>query len=195
MKKQISHILFFLFTATLVAAAGVLAFNGLHQNSENKTAMREINLSLDDRNVAHVLDTVQFFEEPCYTYCQLELVDKDQNETVDILSKTIVKVANEKGDFENIDERSIKEFPANKSLNLMVEKYTLKRKMVNSSPSFFVTVESFHTRIYQSEILGIDFQSNTSTHTSFTQEDYDWMKIFCLEHKTISLPHADSHRL
>lgn len=188
MKKQVSHILFLVLTAVLVTAAGVLAYSGLHQNAANHAKLADQSLSLDEKNMDPVLDTIRFFEQPCYEYCQVSTADSDCEDAVDVISKTIVKVENDKGDFENIEESSIKKFPANKSLNLMVEKYTLKRKMINSNPSFFVTVESFNTRIYQSDILDIDFQSNNSLHTSFTREQYDWMKAFCQQDDAITLP-------
>lgn len=178
MKKQVSHIVFFLFTASLVTAAGLLAFNGLSQDVREEAEVSKNQLSLDEKPSDSALDTTRFFEKPCYEYCQLESTGEG-DEQVDVLSKTVVKVENDKGDFESIEESSIKEFPANKSLNLMVEKYTLKRKMIDSNPSFFVTVESFNTRITQSDIFGITFDSEKSFQTLLNDDQLDMMKAYC----------------
>ena len=183
MRKQISHILFFLFIATLVTAAGLLTFNGFKSELTGQSHVQKINLSLDDQTVESALDTARFFEKPCFEYCTLES-SKEDNSQVDVLSKTIVKVENEKGDFEDIEKASIKRFPANKSLNLMVEKYTLKRKMVNSAPSFFVTVESFNTRIQQSDFVGFNFSKNNPYETSLGQDQFDLMKSYCTQFGT-----------
>lgn len=178
MKKQISHILFLLFTAILVTAAGLLTFNGFKSELTAQNHVQGTNLSLDDQSVESALDTTRFFEKPCFEYCKLESSLED-NSQVDVLSKTIVKVENEKGDFEDIENTSIKKFPANKSLNLMVEKYTLKRKMINSAPSFFVTVESFNTRISPSDFIGFEFSKNNPYETSLGQKQFELMKSYC----------------
>lgn len=178
MKKHISHILFFLFTATLVVAAGLLTFNGFKNELIAQNHVRKIDLSLDDQQVESALDTARFFEKPCFEYCKLES-SKEDGSQVDVLSKTIVKIENEKGDYEDIEKSSIKKFPANKSLNLMVEKYTLKRKMINSAPSFFVTVESFNTRMSQSDFIGFDFTKNNPYETSLGRDQFDLMKSYC----------------
>ena len=183
MKKQLSHIFFFLITTTLVTAAGLLTFNGFKSEYNAQDQVKKNNLSLDDQPAEIALDTSRFFEKPCYEYCQLESSNEDDSQ-VDVLSKTIVKVENDKGDFENIEKASIKKFPANKSLNLMVEKYTLKRKMVNCSPSFFVTVESFNTRIDQSDFISFDFPKNTNYETSLGQNQFDLMKSYCSQYGT-----------
>lgn len=178
MKKQINHILFFLFAATLVTAAALLTFNGFQSELTAQTHVQKNNLSLDDQPLKSALDTARFFEKPCFEYCKLES-SKEDNSQVDVLSKTIVKVENEKGDFEDIEKTSVKKFPANKSLNLMVEKYTLKRKMINSAPSFFVTVESFNTRISQSDFNGFNFPKANPYETSLGQDQFDLMKSYC----------------
>ncbi len=178
MKKQLSNIFFFLFAAVLVTAAGLLTFNGFQSELTAQNHVQKNNLSLDDQSVESALDTARFFEKPSFEYCKLESSNEDKSQ-VDVLSKTIVKVENEKGDFEDIENTSIKKFPANKSLNLMVEKYTLKRKMINSAPSFFVTVESFNTRISRSDFVGFDFPKTNPYETALSQNQFDFMKSYC----------------
>ncbi|MCG3761052.1 hypothetical protein EXA21_16605 [Vibrio cincinnatiensis] len=178
MKKQVSHILFFSLASLLLVSAGILGINGLNSDFSKNDKVSEHNLMLDEPTVQHVLDTVRFCEEPCYEFHQYESIQED-NTQIDILSKTIVKVENKNGHFEDIDNVSIKKFPANKSLNLMIEKYTLKRKVINSNASFFVTMESFNTRIDRSDIFGIDIETNPGFETSLNANQIEQIKIFC----------------
>ncbi len=175
MKKQTSHIIFFTLASLMLVSAGILGFNGLNGNFSESDEFAENDLMLDEQPTKHVLDTARFCEEPCYEFNQIES-KQEGDAQVDVLSKTVVKVENNNGDFEDIDGASIKKFPANKSLNLMIEKYTLKRKVINSNASFFVTMESFNTKIQRNEIFGIDMQSNPELETSLNADQIRQIK-------------------
>lgn len=188
MKKQFSHIIFFSLASLLLVSAGILGINGLNSNFTESDEIAEDNLLLDEPATQHVLDTARFCEEPCYEFHQLESIQEDDTQ-IDILSKTIVKVENKNGDFEDIDNVSIKKFPANKSLNLMIEKYTLKRKVINSNASFFVTMESFNTRIERSDIFGIDIETTPGFETSLNADQIEQIKLYCADEAILkSLP-------
>ncbi|NEN23997.1 hypothetical protein G3O08_10850 [Cryomorpha ignava] len=180
MKKQVSHIIFFSLASLLLVSAGILGINGLNSDFSKSEEIAEHNLLLDEPAVQHVLDTVRFCEEPCYEFHQLESTQEDDTQ-IDVLSKTVVRVENKNGDFEDIDNVSIKTCPANKSLNIMIEKYTLKRKMINSNASFFVTMESFNTRIERSDIFGIDIETNPGFETSLNADQIQQIKSFCAD--------------
>jgi len=188
MKKQVSHIIFFSLATILLVTAGVLGINGLNSEFSHIEEVSADNLLLDEPAIQHVLDTTRFCEEPCYEFYQLESIEEEDSQ-IDILSKTIVKVENKNGDFEDIDNVSIKKFPANKSLNLMIEKYTLKRKVINSNASFFVTMESFNTRIERSDIFGIDIETNPGFETSLNADQIEQIKNYCADEAILkSLP-------
>lgn len=188
MKKHVSHIIFFSLASLLLISAGVLGINGLNSDFSQLEEMSADNLLLDEPSIQNVLDTARLCEEPCYEFHQLESIEEDDSQ-IDILSKTIVKVENKNGDFENIDNASIKKFPANKSLNLMIEKYTLKRKVINSNASFFVTMESFNTRIERSDIFGIDIETNPGFETSLNADQIELIKNYCADEDILkSLP-------
>src|SRR5690554_2049597 len=157
MKKQFGHIVFFLIASVLLTSAGILAFNGMQTDFEKSEKALSESLCLDEIEVTNVLDTAKYCHEPCYQFKQLETrVEGDTQ--IDVLSKTIVRVENTNGDYEDIDNVSIKNFASNQSLNLMIEKYTLKREVINSNASFFVTMESFNTKIERKSLFGIDVQ-------------------------------------
>ena len=178
MKKHFGHIIFFVLASVLLTCAGILAFNGMNsdfEQAENKISER---LCLDEAPVKNAMDTVKYCDEPCYQFKQFE-TSVDGDTQIDVLSKTIVRVENTEGNYEDIDEVSIKKFPANKSLNLMIEKYTLKRQVINSNASFFVTMESFNTKIEHNAVFGIDIQIKPDYETSLNADQIDHIKAIC----------------
>lgn len=186
MKKHTSHIIFFVLASLLVISAGVLGINGLSDDFSDIEEVSSNRLMLDETPEASILDTTKYLEDPCYEFCQLESV-QDGDSQVDVLSKTVVKVENDNGLFEDIDKLSIKKFPANRSLNLMIEKYTLKRKMVNSTASFFVTMESFNTRIERNDFFGISLETTPDYETSLCPEQIEQIKKYCADEEAFKL--------
>jgi|SRR5690554_1881896 len=178
MKKQFGHIVFFVLASVLLTCAGILAFNGMNSDFEQLDNSVSERLCLDEVPSKNLMDTLRYCDEPCYQFKQLETkVDGDTE--IDVLSKTIVRVENTNGDYEDIDKVSIKKFPANKSLNLMIEKYTLKRQVINSNASFFVTMESFNTKIEHNDVFGIDIQINPEFETSLNADQIEQIKAIC----------------
>lgn len=179
MKKQFGHIIFFVLASVLLTCAGILAFNGMNSDFEqSENAISSDRLCLDEAPVKNAMDTAKYCDEPCYQFKQLE-TSVDGDTQIDVLSKTIVRVENTNGDYEDIDNVSIKTFPANRSLNLMIEKYTLKRQVINSNASFFVTMESFNTKIEHNAVFGIDIQINPDYETSLNADQIEQIKAIC----------------
>lgn len=178
MKKHFGHIIFFVLASVLLTCAGVLAFNGMNSDFEKSDDAISERLCLDEGPLKNVMDTAKSCSEPCYQFKQLE-TSVDGDTQIDVLSKTIVRVENTNGDYEDIDKVSIKKFPANRSLNLMIEKYTLKRQVINSNASFFVTMESFNTKIEHNAVFGIDIQINPDFETSLNADQIEQIKAIC----------------
>ncbi len=132
----------------------------------------------DNQTEPSALDTAQFFEQACYEYCQQEPC-ANSSENLDVLTKTVIRVENKEGDFEDIDNGMVKSFRPNQSLNLMVEKYTLKRKKDRDGSSFYVTLESFNTSFeplnFGNFCKGID----PDGEAFLTDDQIDRLKVFC----------------
>ena len=165
--------------------------NSDFEQSENTNSE---GLCLDEAPTKNLMDTVRFCDEPCYQFKQLE-TSVNGDSQIDVLSKTIVRVENTNGDYEDIDKVSIKKFPANKSLNLMIEKYTLKRQVINSNASFFVTMESFNTRIEHNDVFGIDIQINPDFETSLNADQIEQIKAICNHEASFRLGKHNSRPL
>lgn len=178
MKKQFGHIIFFVLASVLLTCAGILAFNGMSNDFDHSENAVSARLSLDEAPAKNPMDTAKSCDEPCYQFNQLE-TSVDGDTQIDVLSKTIVRVENTNGDYEDIDKVSIKNFSANESLNLMIEKYTLKRQVINSNASFFVTMESFNTKIEHNAVFGIDIQINPDFETSLNADQIEQIKAIC----------------
>jgi hypothetical protein len=103
-----------------------------------------------------------------------------------VISKTVVKVENADGSFKNLDRSSIKTMPANSSLNLMIEKYTVRRDMENSTPSFFVTVESFQAQMDNLQFRLPAADSDNSTETYLTDDDYEFLKSYLKDNAVLT---------
>ena len=178
MKKHFGHILFFVLASVLLTCAGILAFNGMSSDFDHSENAISERLCLDEAPVKNLMDTDKYCDEPCYQFKQFE-TSVDGDTQTDVLSKTIVRVENINGDYEDIDKVSIKKFSANQSLNLMIEKYTLKRQVINSNASFFVTMESFNTKIEHNAVFGIDIQIKPDYETSLNADQIDQIKAIC----------------
>lgn len=178
MKKQFGHIIFFVLASILLTCAGILAFNGMNGDFEQSENTASERLCLDEIQSKVVMESERFCDEPCYQFKQLETSTNGDTQ-IDVLSKTVVRVENNNGDYEVIDNVSIKNFSANKSLNLMIEKYTLKRQMINNNASFFVTMESFNTKIDHNDVFGIDIQINPEFETSLNADQIEQIKAIC----------------
>ncbi len=180
MKKQFRHISFLVVSAVLLVSATVLTFDGWSHEFDSIDANKQL-FSLDQSVSEHALDTTQFFiDNTCYEYCQFEdatseLILSDQ------LSKTVVKVENKLGKYEEIETSSIKMLPPNASLNLMIEKYTVKRHIKNSKPSFFVTVESFNTTIERTQLFDFKIDADSEMGTSLNSQQLELIKKFCAD--------------
>lgn len=178
MKKQIRHISFLILSAALLVSATVLTFDGWSHELDAKTCENKTSLSLEHEVEEHALDTAQFFiDNTCYEYTEIEQ-SVEVFEKADQLSKTVVKVENNQGKFEDIETASIKTLPRNASLNLMIEKYTVKRNLNNTIPSFFVTVESFNTTIERTNLFDYKIRTDSDIGASLNNQQLDLIKKF-----------------
>lgn len=183
MKKYFGHIIFFTVASIIAVSAGILAFNGMSEKfDQNAYAVAE-KFCFEENTYQMVLDSSKYCNDPCYQFKQIETRIEGEKE-IDILSKTVVRVENNDGDFEDIDKVSIKNIPANKSLNLMIEKYTLKREVFNKNATFFVTMESFNTTIQPNGLPGINIEFNPDFETSLSPEQIKKIKDIYAQDKS-----------
>lgn len=179
MKKQIRHISFLILSTALLVSATVLTYDGWSHELDNNSCQIESSLLLESQIDEHVLDTAQFFlDNTCYEYTQISQ-SVESFEKTDQLSKTVVKVENKQGKYEAIETASIKSLPLNASLNLMIEKYTVKRHFKNAKPSFFVTVESFNTTIERSNLFDFKIHTDSDIGTFLNNRQLNLIKKFC----------------
>lgn len=180
-KKQFRNISFLVLSAVLLALATALTFDGWSHDLDQPASKTQV-YTLEEETSPTVLDTTKFFiDNTCYEYTQFEEVT-DQLQKSDQLSKTVVKVETNEGQYEEIESSSIKMLPPNASVNLMIEKYTVKRKFDNAIPSFFVTVESFNTTIERNNLFDFEIKDD-EIGTSLNNQQLELIKKFCEDDK------------
>ena len=132
-------------------------------------------LSLDDHEMKSDLDTLKLVEDPCIEYSSLEQKCGD-NANKDILVKTVVKVEQPDGNYQELNDNSVKSLLPNSSINLMIEKYRIERSKNQSSTSFFVTVESFNTILQKSETNDFFKPVLLEESTSLSKEQLEFIR-------------------
>ncbi len=174
-----SHIVFLAFSAALLVSATVLTLDGWNDElNESKCSKSNENL-FETETMPVALDTAKFFmDNSCYEYCQFEQTEEEGLKK-DKLSRTIVKVENSSGEFEELDNNSIKSLPPNASVNLMIEKYTVERNTGKDHPKFYVTVESFNTTIERTKLPDFKIEESDKVDASLSLEQLDLLKEWC----------------
>ncbi len=175
-----SHIVFLAFSAALLVSATVLTLDGWNNDlNDSKRSDSTTDLFESQSVVSVALDTAQFFmENSCYEYCQLEQTEEEGLKK-DKLSRTIVKVENGSGEYEELDNNSIKSLPPNASVNLMIEKYTVERNSGKDKPKFYVTVESFNTTIERTKLPDFKIEETDEVDASLNLEQLELLKDWC----------------
>ena len=142
MKQSIGHITFFLIAALLLISASYLAYSQWVGDRAAQSEAMHYDETADMRSHTAVIDTVRFFENPCYSYCEVPGVEGCESR-VDQLTKTVMSVERNGRQIQRITAEDLKKMEPNTSLNMMLEAYTVSRKKGNKGTSFYVTVESF----------------------------------------------------
>lgn len=183
MKKQSAHIAFFALTALLLIAASVLVYNQWVTDSEQQTvtARYEATHDVEDTEMT-VIDTTRFFENPCYSYCATRSEGCD--EKVEELRKTVLTIEQNGQDIRELTAADLKRLPANTSLNMMLDSYTVSRAENEEGTSYYVTVESFDAVLEK-----MNGETTMMTETGGVYETYrleditEWLDQTCAREK------------
>lgn len=152
----------------LVVSGCVLTYNQVQNDKEINllSEVPQINFEADSKSV---LDTLKFLVDPAYEYCELSC-EKSVDSKCDVLKKTIVSIDhNGLESIEGVQEMS--RLPANTSINLMLETYSVSRRIDSCQTTYFVTVESFDTQLENLQ-QSIDADISAS-HYSEPNEHYE----------------------
>lgn len=142
MKNSAAHIAFFSIVTLLLVSASYLAYSQWTNDSAQKSAVARYEATYGVDGELAMIDTVRFFENPCYTYCATRS-DDGCEEKVDQLKKTVLTVERNGQDVHHITAADLKKMAPNTSLNMMLESYTVSRRQNKQGTSYYVTVESF----------------------------------------------------
>lgn len=175
MKNYRGHIYYISFIALTICTAGAIAFSSFKAGFDEEPASKSTELSLDDNSPKSVLDTLALIEEPCYEYRSLER-NCSGDTSKDVIVKTVVKVEQPDGHYEELDEGSVKSLLPNSSINLMIEKYKIERRRNKDSTSFFVTVESFNTILEKNNRTEFISPAGYDESTSLTDQQWEMIK-------------------
>jgi len=187
-KKEFGHITLFVLMFTLVMSGGYLTYsqvqNDIAQNVMNERSSFEV-----DEVSESALDTLRFLVDPSYEYCEFSC-EENEKSTCDKLSKTIVSVKHEGFSEDNLSAAEISRLPANASVNLMFETYSVSRKTDSCSTKYFVTVESFDTYL---ESIEKEIDADLSTFNTLSPEEItealrsgesiEWVKKFSADQR------------
>lgn len=152
MKDRNNQILLTTLLGSLMFVAGYFTYNGLSNDFIDGKGFFTDNLSgQNDREICvSALDTTKYFEEPCYEFTHYEKSPGERGKISDSLSKTIVKVTNDGKKYQPLEGHHIKDIPANASLNIMLETYTVSR-LSDTCDQYIVTIESFSTKMEKTD--------------------------------------------
>jgi len=171
-KKEFGHITLFVLMITLVISGGYLTYSQV-QNDKAQNLMGDRSSFEVDEISESALDTLRFIVDPSYEYCEFSC-EKDENTACEKLSKTIVSVKQEGIPKNNLSASEISRLPANASINLMFETYSVSRKTDSCSTTYYVTVESFDTYL---ESIQKEIDADISTFNTLSPEElYEMMR-------------------
>ncbi len=142
MKIQTRHTLFFVLSGIMLLIAGSLTYSEFAKGFD---ARPEVLPKDDSEDIClNLPDSTRFIARPCFEYSKYQHVNCRQKGIKDEISKTIVSVSGNGFDLKSPESGSIKSIPANRSLNIMMETYTVTRKS-DSCDVYIVAIESFST--------------------------------------------------
>ncbi len=142
MKNSFAHIAFFSVVTLLLVSATYLVYSQWSNDSAQKSAVARYEAVYGVDGELAVIDSVRFFENPCYTYCATKS-DDGCKEKVEQLKKMVLTVEQNGRGVHHITADDLKKMAPNTSLNMMLESYTVSRKKSKEGISYYVTVESF----------------------------------------------------
>ncbi|MGB6036388.1 MAG: hypothetical protein WBG42_08965, partial [Cryomorphaceae bacterium] len=166
MKKDFGHIVIFVLMIALVISGGILTYSQV-QNDKDSHLLSQRSTEITDDIHQSALDTLRFLVDPSYEYCEFEC-EKDENSTCERLTKTVVSVSQRGLEKERFSGHEVARLPANSSINLMFETYSVSRRTDSCSTNYYVTVESFDTYLENLQ-KGID--SDISTFNPMSREE------------------------
>ncbi|MFT6996898.1 MAG: hypothetical protein ACJAQ4_000643 [Cryomorphaceae bacterium] len=186
MKKEFGHIALFVSMVTLLVSGGFLTYSQV-QNDMDSQLLSQRSIETTDEIHESALDTLRFLVDPSYEFCEFAC-EEDENSSCEKLSKTIVSV-NQKGFSKtNLNSPELARLPANASINLMFETYSVSRRTDSCSTTYYVTVESFDTSL---ENIQNEIDSDISTFNTLSPdelyeamrsgESLEWVKKFCAD--------------
>lgn len=172
MKKDFSHITLFVLMITLVVSGGYLTYSQV-QSDIDSHLMEEHTASIDYGSQESALDTLRFLVDPAYEYCEFTCED-DVNSTCEKLTKTVISVSQQGISNTRRSGPELTRLPANASINLMFETYSVSRRTDSCSTTYYVTVESFDTYL---ESIQQEVNPDISTfNTLSSKELYDALR-------------------
>jgi hypothetical protein len=152
-KDQNKQILIFSIVSCLIFLAGYFTYSGF-SNDFDDLGLASGKTTSSAQNGKELcfnhLDTARYFDEPCYEYTSYEKSTGEKGNISDALSKTVVKVSNRGKIHQPLEQGNIKYFPANTSLNIMLETYTVSR-LSDTCEQYMVTIESFSTTMEKAD--------------------------------------------
>jgi hypothetical protein len=185
-KKELGHITLFVLMIILVVSGGILAYSQVQNDKATHLMAERDSYSIDRISESH-LDTLRFLVDPSYEYCEFAC-ESDEKSTCERLTKTVISVKQKGISESNLSAEQISRLPANASINLMFETYSVSRKTDSCSTTYYVTVESFDTRL---EELQKQIDSEISTFNTLSPgelyevlrsgESQEWVKKFCAD--------------
>lgn len=167
----------------LVISGGLLTYSQV-QNDLDSQLLSQHSTELNEEFHETALDTLRFLTDPSYEYCEFSC-EKDEDSSCDRLTKTVVSVKRQGLPESNLSSSELARLPANASINLMFETYSVSRKTDSCSTTYYVTVESFDTYL---ENIQNEIDSDISTSLSSNPEELyealrngeslEWIKKF-----------------
>lgn len=186
MKKELGHIALFVLMVTLVVSGGFLAYSQV-QNDKAANLMSDHETYVVEKVSESHLDTLRFIVDPSYEYCEFAC-ESDENSTCEKLTKTVISVNQHGISEKDLSAEDLSRLPANASVNLMYETYSVSRRADSCSTTYYVTVESFKTEL---ENLQKELDSEISTFNTLSPEELfealqsgesqEWVKKFCAD--------------
>lgn len=141
MKNQRLQTAFFVVIAALLVVATYFTFTGWRGNEHSFERLSQDDLEYNFSE-ADDLDSAFYGKDDCISSTDFSQIENSDCKT-DVLTKSVFKVSSENESLEFPEANSLKYSPANTSLNLMMEQYTVMRKQDSCDVAFSVTVNSF----------------------------------------------------
>ncbi len=184
MKKEFGHITLLLLMIMLLVSGGYLTYSQVQNDKDQNLIGDRSSYEMDEISESS-LDTLRFLTDPSYEYCEFAC-EENENSSCEKLTKTIVTVKQHGFSKDNHTASDVSRLPANSSINLMFETYSVSRRKDSCSTTYFVTVESFDTYL---ESIQKEIDSDLSTFNTLSSEEIyeamqtgeslEWVKKFC----------------